>query len=292
MTTETTSADAGNVATATTTAEAAAATTTAQTTTSTASWRDSLPDDIKSAPTLSKFETIEGMAKSYVNLERMLGADKVVVPKEGDTEGWNSFYKAAGQPEKPDEYGFKAPEKIPEGMQYDAELDTKLAAIIHKGGANKHQAAIIREGLLELVASGATANLEAAKAQEAVREQAIISGTNALKAEWGDAFEQRGQAAKKFVESRFSPDHYALLDSLGVFNNPAAIKDYYRMGTAMVGEKVLIGESTIAAPGDLDMSIADLRKNHEAALNDRSHPEHSIRLAELTRLTNARWEGK
>jgi hypothetical protein len=253
-----------------------------------ASWRDQLPDDIKSAPTLSKFETIEGMAKSYVNLERMLGADKVVIPKDGDTEGWNSFYKAAGKPETPDAYGFKQPETIPEGMQYDAELDTKLAGIMHKGNLNKQQAAVVREELLSLVASGATANLEAAKAHSATQQQAIIQAETALKAEWGQAYEQRGKVAGAAINKFLSAETIAAMDAAGLANNPAIVKDMYNLGVKLAGERELIGEIS-QSPADLETSIADFRDKHGTALFDRSHPEHAQRTKEYTTLFEKRY---
>lgn len=283
MTDETTSADAGNVA-ATTTTEAAT------TTTSATSWRDTLPEDIKASPSIAKFETIEGLAKSYTNLEKMLGADKVVIPKEGDTEGWERFYKAAGAPDAPDAYGFKAPEKVPDGMQYNPELDSRIATIFHGAKLNKQQAAAVREGLLEIVGQGATESLDASKKAEADRLLAIQQGEQALKAEWGTAYDQRGKAAGAAINKFLSPETIAALDSAGLANNPAIIKDMYNLGVKMVGEKDLIGASEQSqSPADLDASIADFRAKHQAALFDKSHADHAQRTKEFTALFERRY---
>lgn len=288
MTEATTSADAGNVATATTAAEAAAATTATQTTTSQASWRDSLPDDLKTSTSLTKFETIEGLAKSYTNLEKMLGTDKVPVPKDGDEEGAKNFFKAAGWPEKADGYGFKQPEKIPDGMVYNADLDTRLAGIFHGAKMTKSQAGAVREQLMNLVAEGATANLEAKNVSEAERAKAIEVATATLKTEWGAAFDQRKAVAGAAINKFLSAETIAAIEAAGLGNNPSIVKDMYALGTKLAGEKELIGEA-LQSPADMESSIADFREKHKAALFDRSHPDHAVRTQEYTRLFERRY---
>ena len=257
-----------------------------------ASWRDTLPDDLKSNTSLGKFETVEGLAKSYTNLEKMLGADKVVVPKDGDQEGWNRFYRAAGHPEKAEDYGFGKPEQIPEGMVYDPELDKRLAGIVHKHGLNKHQAAGVRNDLLAMVGEGATANLESSKLAEAENQKAIIAGENALKAEWGNAYEQRGKVAGAAINKFLSPETVAAFAAAGIANNPAVIKDFYNLGVKLAGETELIGAGqTEQTPGDLDGAIADFRTKHGSALYDKSHPDHTVRVKEFTALYQKRFPG-
>jgi hypothetical protein len=283
LTEETTSADAGNVATATN-AEAAAATT------SQPSWLDDLPDDLKSSPSLSKFETKEGFAKSYINLEKMLGSEKVPVPKEGDAEGWARYLKAGGLPDSADGYAFTKPEKLPEGFQYDEALDKRLAGIMHKAQALPGQAKVLREELMALVAEGATQNLDAAKAKEAERSVAIERGLQALKQEWGPAFEQRGKVAGAAIGKFLSPETIAAMESAGLANDPAIIKDMYNLGVKLAGEKELIGVAEQSqSPGDLDTAIADFREKHSTALFDRSHADHGLRTKELTALFERRF---
>lgn len=254
----------------------------------TTTWRDGLPDELKASPSLSKFETIEGLAKSYTNLERMLGTDKVPVPKEGDEEGTKSFFKAAGWPEKPEEYGFKQPEQVPEGMVYNADLDTRLAGIFHGSKLTKSQAASVRTELMKMVADGTTQSLEAAKVSEAANLKAIQDGEAALKSEWGEAFEQRGKVAGMAINKFLSPATVAALESANLANNPAIVKDMYNLGVKLAGEKELIGELT-QTPADMESSIADFRQKHSAALFDRSHPDHEVRTREMTALFERRF---
>lgn len=255
-----------------------------------ADWKSALPEDIRADPTLSKFTTQEGLAKSYINLEKMLGADKVVIPKEGDTEGWDRFYKAAGHPETPDAYGFKAPEQVPDGMQYNPDLDKRIAGIFHGAKLDPRQAAAVRAGLLEIVGQGATESLDATKQAEAQRLQSIQQGESALKAEWGQAFEQRGKAAGAAINKFLSPETIAAMDAAGLANNPALIKDMYALGVKMVGEKDLIGEADLASsPADLDAKIAKFNADNMAALMDQTHPGHVVAVNERKALYEKRW---
>jgi hypothetical protein len=255
-----------------------------------ADWRSALPEDIRGNPTLSKFTTVEALAKSYVNAEKMIGADKIVIPKEGDAEGWNAVYQKLGRPDNPDGYGFKEPEKVPEGLRYDPELDKRVAAISHKRGLNKAQAAGVREDLMQLVAEGATQNLEAGKSQELAQAKEIADAEAALKNEWGEAYEQRGKAVWRFAEKTFSPETFALLEQTGLANKPSFIKDLYRMGVAMQGEKQLIGDAaSVATPDDLDAQIAKFTADNMQALTDASHPYHATAVKERSRLFQKRY---
>lgn len=257
------------------------------------SWREGIPEDIRNDPNFAKYETAEGFYKGHLSLVKMLGSDKIAIPKEGDEEGWSRAYKALGAPDTPDAYGFKAPEKIPDGMQYNPDLDKRIAGIFHGAKLNPQQAAKVREGLLEVVGQGATESLDASKKADADRQIAIQQGEQALKAEWGAAYEQRGRAAGAAINKFLSPETIAALDAAGLANNPAIIKDMYSLGVKMVGEKDLIGEADIAqSPQELDASIADFRAKHQAALFDRAHPDHAQRTKEFTALFERRYPEK
>ncbi len=220
----------------------------------------------------------------------MLGADKVVVPKDGDEEGAQRFFKAAGWPEKPEEYGFQAPEEVPDGMVYNPELDGKIAGLFHGAKLTKSQAAAVREGLMEIVSSGASESLEASKAAQAANEAAIAKADEVLRSEWGQAYDQRGKIAGAAINKFLSPETIAAMESAGLANNPAIVKDMYNLGVKLAGEKELINaDGEMASPGDLDAQIADFRNKNSAALFDRSHPDHAQRTAEFTRLFERRF---
>lgn len=294
MTDATASVDTGNAATATTTAEAVTQAVEtpavhAQATTSN-DWRASLPEDIRDNPSLAKFTSQEALAKSYINAEKMIGSDKIVIPKEGDTDGFRAAMAKLGMPENPDGYGFKQPDKIPDGLQYNADLDNEFAGEMHKAGLTKSQAAAMREWAIGFMSKGGAASLEQQKAAQEAAEKQIEQGTASLKSEWGQAFEQRGKMALKAAEMSFSPETMAALDAAGMTNNPAFIKDLYGLGLKVQGETQLLGAVEMEqSPGDLDAAIAKFQADNMTALMDQAHPDHKRVVAERAKLFEKRW---
>lgn len=282
MTDETTSVDTGNVATA---ESAEAVTTTTSTTQSTASWRDALPEDIRTSPSLSKFETQEGLAKSYINLEKMIGTDKVPLPKEGDTEGWDRWFKASGRPDTGDAkaYGFEPPKDLPSGLTYSEEQDTRLATVAHKAGLNRQQAALVREEFIKYMGEGVNAQQESFSAS---RETQVTQ----LKTEWGRAFDQNLKEAKLAVKEYGGEEFAAYLEETGLGNHPALAKAFHTIARKTMGENQLhgAGHERESTPADLDTAIADHRASFGPALLDRGHPEHKLRTDQLTALYNKR----
>lgn len=248
-----------------------------------ATWRDALPEDIRTSPSLSKFETQEGLAKSYINLERMLGQDKVVVPKEGDQAGWEAAYKALGRPNDPKEYGFEPPKDLPAGLEYSQEQDTRLANVAHKAGLNRQQAALVREEFIKYMGEGVQAQSESFEASRATQETQI-------KSEWGRAYDQNIKEAKLAMKEYTGDEFVAYLEQTGLGNHPAMIKAFHTIARKTMGEDKLIGagHEREHTPADLDAAIADHRSSHNAALLDRGHPEHKLRTDQLTALYNKR----
>ena len=97
-----------------------------------AAWYANLNSDFNNHPSIQKFNDVNGLAKSYLSLEKMMGQDKIVMPKDdNDIEGWNSMYSRLGVPETSDGYGLVQPEGVPEGLQ-DAQMDVKAFADVAK----------------------------------------------------------------------------------------------------------------------------------------------------------------
>ena len=69
------------------------------------SWKETISEEFRNDPNISKFTEIDALAKSYINATRMIGQDKVAVPNENSTDDqWNEVYGKLGRPESPDKY--------------------------------------------------------------------------------------------------------------------------------------------------------------------------------------------
>lgn len=130
-------------------------------------------------------KTPEDLALSYKNLEKLLGSEKVPLPKDAnDTEGWERLFKAAGRPDAPEAYGL---DKV-EGA--DPEFSKAAAAAFHKAGLNPQQAA----GLVEFYGAQAKAVQEA---QDAAFAQQSQLDMGALQKEWGPAYDAKIEAGRR-----------------------------------------------------------------------------------------------
>jgi hypothetical protein len=157
-----------------------------------ADWRNHLPEDIRAEPSLGTVKNLSGLVKSYVNAQKMIGRDKVALPGENATEGEiRAFYQRLGVPEDPKGYKFDAP-ALPEGMAINEKVDNWFREAAHKHGLTPKQA-----GALYAEFNGLQAG-EFSERQS--QEQATVAEAEAsLKKEWGTAFDQKLELAKRAV---------------------------------------------------------------------------------------------
>lgn len=246
-----------------------------------ASWRDRLPEDLRGNPSLAKFENEEGLAKSYVNLERMLGGDRVPVPKDADdAEAWDRYYAAGGRPAKADEYKVTRPENLEPGMTVDEEGEGFLRSFAHSNGWNQRQFDNAYKAFYEhrVKESVAWRNMQKAQVEE---------GERALQRE-GNAQETK-TLAKATLQQYFDDATIAKLEHAGVGSDPGLIRVLAKIGKDLTGHQILKGGQTGEPIKTVDQLKADAdnyRQQHATALYDKQHPEHSRHVAELTKIYN------
>ena len=166
-------------------------------------WKERISNsDLRNS--LSKFDdTPEGigkLAESYNNLEKLLGQDKVPIPKDiNDVEGWNRLSKALGVPDKAEGYGL-ADANIPKDLaQMGLTLNkNEFAEVMH---AHKVPPGAVK-GIWDVYQQksiGAYSN-----AMKAQQEQ-LTKTVNALKGEWGDTYETNVELGQMVI-NKFSND--------------------------------------------------------------------------------------
>src|SRR3990167_7658544 len=103
----------------------------------------SLPEDIRAHPSLANFSNPADLAKSWVSVQPMIGAEKIPVPgKDSDPKMWDVVFDRLGRPKDPTAYSL--PEvKFPEGLSVpDADL-AEFKTVAHKSGLLPSQVASI-----------------------------------------------------------------------------------------------------------------------------------------------------
>jgi hypothetical protein len=199
------------------------------------SWKSKVGADLSNSPTLGKFEDNEGGLKkaleSHVNLEKLLGHEKVPLPKgPEDVEGRARFNKALGVPETAEGYKLSDP-GIPrsmEGMTFDKKT---FAEIVHKYDLTPKQA----EGLWTEYSKMSVGVYQ--RHTEAL-ESKLNDNRTALRAEWGDAFASKVELGEMVI-NKFSDDKEMgdwLMATLT--KEPAGMKFLAKVGAQFAENKV------------------------------------------------------
>jgi hypothetical protein len=221
----------------------------------------------------------EELGKGYQNLEKLLGREKVPVPAgDDDQEGWERLYRAAGKPEKPDDYEFERPDKLPEDLPYDEDGEKNFRAWAHANGLNKKQAKALYDGYVKT-------QIERHSAWHDMQKQVRSTAEMALRREYGGAYDGKLQLAKSALREFADPDYLKYLDESGRGNDPREIRAWIRIGEKMSGDTKLKGRTeNQVVPADAQKAVTEFRSKHEKALYDSSHPDNKRLTDELNRL--------
>ena len=150
-------------------------------------WYSSLSDEYRNHPSIQKFSDANGLAKSYLSLESLMGRDKVPVPKSpDDLTAWGLYNKAFNVPDTIEGYDLKV--EGAEGQDFKGLKELMLKYHIPNETA---------QALLD-------AHVQDFKEYENAKVQAFNSeaeeATKQLKAEWGLKYDENLKTAKNFLE--------------------------------------------------------------------------------------------
>jgi hypothetical protein len=154
-------------------------------------WYDAIEDaELKGYVQNKGWKDPVELATGYKNLEKLLGSEKVPLPKGAeDKEGWARVYDALGRPKSAEEY--KLP--LPEGD--NGEFAKQASAKFHELGISQQQA----QSLAEWWNQTQQGQLEQMNQQQ---NQNVEKQLTDLKGEWGQAWDENvnlGQrAAREF----------------------------------------------------------------------------------------------
>ena len=244
--------------------------------------REWLPEAFRSDPAFKDLGSVEALAKTYKSAVSMVGLDKAAVlrvPKdEADAGAWDEVFAKLGRPEAPDKYGFKA-EGLPEPLTQAAR------EAFHKAGLNDRQAGAV----MALYQEQQQAQL--AQAQQAMA--ATMQQTEqALRGEWGQAYDQRLAAAKTAVREVGGPEVIQVLNDTGLGNHPAVIQMFAKLGAERAEAPALKGVGNAAGgpltPDQARAEIGSFMGTPDAkALMDRDHPGYPAAKAKWDALHRA-----
>lgn len=243
-------------------------------------WRSVVSEEYASHPATADIKDLNGLLKSYVNAQKLVGAEKLPKPsKKWGKQEWSEFNRQIGMPEKPTDY---------ELQKYDnvAAEDEEWFRNFAHGELN----------LSNRQAQNLWASLQGRSAEKTenlmkLRKQATEEGFNKLKEEWGANYDAR---------VKFTNEALARLDEDGSFRNwmkqtglnqsPEMLKFAAKIAESFGEDRVGSGErssmpmSKDAARAKATKMMSDAKKDPNHPLLNKKDPAHNDAVREYTRL--------
>lgn len=241
----------------------------------TADWTRDLSEEQRALLETKGWKGPGAVLESYRHLEKLVGRDKIAIPKAGDNEAWNAVYDRLGRPESAEGYEIS----VPEGVQRDEAFEEQMRGLFHAAGLTKAQVAKLSEGWHGYL-GGETMRSEQSRIERAAQED------EALRSEWGGSFDRNMEQARRAARSFGDAETIDGLEE--AVGRAAVFKMFARIGSAMA-EDNLEGEASesFSQPGSLRAQIASLKADpafREAWL-EHSHPGHQQAVARMAALT-------
>ena len=272
---------------------------TVEATVSSGSFLESVSEDVRGEACLQDFKDVEGLAKSYISSQKMLGnsiripgedaseevkqeffkkltdiPNVVTIPDVDDAEGRERFLNKLGRPETADAYELQ----IPEGFDTDPQTLTQFKQLAHEMGLSNIQASKLAE-------------FEVGRAEIAqdLMEQDKIRAESTLKDKWGTDYPNRMSGAKAAAEvlAETFPDDVSALLNGPEGNNPALISMLSELG-GMMKEQGHVGKVSnvdygVSAEEAKEM-IGEIRNNKDHAFYNAMDPGHSKAVEKMNKL--------
>lgn len=240
------------------------------------SWRDSLPDDLKQSPSLSKFQDVSDLAKSYAHLEKTMGKDKFTLPDKHATEqDWRDLMGKLGVPESVDQYEIKIPE--------DAPLEEGFADWYKQ---TAHELGVLPQQAQKLMDSFIAKNTEFMQQAEGAQKAQVETSLGELKAEWGANFDERVVMAKRVVKELGGEDLQKALNETGAGNDARIIKAFSKMAEFFAEDSDVRGglANRGVTPEQALEQARGIMADTSHPWNNATHPNHKAARAEVDKL--------
>lgn len=241
------------------------------------SWLNSLDEDLRNNPSISKYKSLQDMAKGHAELAKMIGKDKVIVPGENaKPEEWAAFWDKVGRPSELT--GYEAPEikDLPEEVKMRAEALEAFKAKAHELGLTKKQFAELYALQTELTQNSFN------QQKEQINQMATKTETD-LRKEWGAAYDKKVDGAQQVINTFFKGK--GLNKAFEILSNDKGFVSAMSDIAEKLGEDVISGTPrTTMTPQEATREYNEIMGNPKHPLFNDLHPEHNAAVERMTEL--------
>jgi hypothetical protein len=251
-----------------------------------ADWKDSLDEDIRNDPSMSYIKDIPSLAKSYVNAQKQMGADKFIVPgKHATNDDWKNVFHKLGLPETPEKYEIESPKDIEVNKEFLTNFKQKA-----------HELGLLPKQVQELFNWNNQLSKDVTTKQSQAEQERINKEVSQLRSEWGEAEKRNltiAQVATEEVEKKV-PGLKDFLDRTGLGNEPHFIRLMHEFGKNFMEDK-LKNNDTLNGFSDLSTDKASARLTEiyaNTAYYDKTNPQQKLLVQEASKLNTLLAEAK
>lgn len=253
-------------------------------------WYKGLPNDIQGWEEVKNSPNPEAFYKQVADMRSMIGRSLQVPGPDASkearekylnkilektpeimlrpgAENMDDFYKSLGRPESPDKYNLN-----PDLDGLDPDTIAAFRPVAHEAGLNQKQF----EAIVEKMSANSGQRMEQAMQNHQAQMQA-------LRGEWGLAFDQNMKVADK-VKQEFFPHLDLPIDKMDAHS----VRSLQMLGKALGGEKINLtqdaGDSSAITPAEAKEKINEILENREHAYWNSQHPGHKAAVQKVVEL--------
>lgn len=248
-------------------------------------FHQTLPEAYRDNPTFESYKDMDGLLKSHVELNKMLGKPRVDLPQDNwKEEDYDKFYSKLGRPDSPE--GYAEGLETPEGVELDADRVKWASELLHKHGiSGKAGKEIIQEYINQ--------QIEADQQAQASQAMSVEEATKELKEAWGDNYDTRLQLVRGVAEKFGGEKFKEALQNPAIGNNTAFLEFLYEVSQEFAEDVATgaPGAPMVSKQAQARMQI-DAMKADESKFRLLTAPMHSLDEREKVMAKNLRAQQK
>lgn len=239
--------------------------------------------DLGKEKSFDSIKDLNGLAKSYVEAQKMIGGSIRLPKKDAKPEDREKAVKdimgklraegiVEAPPESPDKYEIKMPTE--EGFAPNEPLINSFKEAAHKIGVPPSQV----QGLFDWYL-----NFQAESQRE--EQMDFENSKRALKTEWGGLYVRRMEAARRAASKYLGEDGDALISNLPPKAGVRILKALAEIGDPLLEDAMVAGEIPgVATKDEIQTKIDNMVADKNGPLMNLSHPGHKKALEDYTKL--------